>query len=245
MASSGALVVGHSAAERAMQYNPWHSWLLARSFLYLPHFYYFLSLTGSSRRGGAGSAPPPMPAAPPATSEKVRLWIQALSPILQAAALLIGVRYAAKNFRIGAQKHQAEWYANFRDMHCDFWQDPRMAIVRKWIANPNAYRDELVPVLERRAISPDLVSAVEYDALETVDRFCALLSRILEHNPEALSADHVWMIESTFDIYWINTVMADRPGLHTYMKAHWPRLMQQIEQQRAARAKRPVKPVAA
>jgi hypothetical protein len=89
--------------------------------------------------------------------------------------------------------------------------------------------------LQKRAASPDQVSADEYDTLETVDHFFALLETTLAHNPESLSAVHLWMIESTFDIYWMNTVMADRPDLGAYMVAHWPRLTKLIEDQRARR----------
>jgi hypothetical protein len=187
-----------------------------------------------SALGQSKSAAPATP-----VSDEARLWFQACSPLLQVLALFIGVKYTAKTFNIGSRKYQAEWYANFRGLHRDFWKDEHMAKVRKWIANPAAYRNELLPILQRRAVSPEQVTAEEYDSLETVDRFCALLETTFAHNPEALSDDHQWMIESTFDVYWMNTVMADRPDLKAYMEAHWPRLMMHIEEQRARRAARP------
>lgn len=148
------------------------------------------------------AAPAPQPAAIPA-HEQARLWLQACSPLLQILVLLAGLKYTARSFQIGSQKHQAEWYANFRSLHRDFWKDEQMAKARKWIANPTAYRSELLPVLQKRAVSPGEVTPQEYDVLETVDRFCAMLETTVAHNAEVLSADHQWMIDTAFGSYWV------------------------------------------
>jgi hypothetical protein len=173
------------------------------------------------------------------TSEQVRLWVQAASPLAGGIALLIGLAYAARGYRIDSRKHQAEWYANFRSMYHDFWNDPGMARVRKWIANPESYKTELFPVLQKRAVSRDQVSASDYDVLELVDRFGALLARFIDQNLEELSADKRWLVERAFDDYWLNTIFTERPDLQTYLESHWPRVMQKVSAQRAERLKRP------
>jgi hypothetical protein len=188
----------------------------------------------SQQKAPPASQPTPLPA-----NEQARLWLQACSPLLQVLVLLAGLKYTARNFQIGSQKHQAEWYSNFRSLHRDFWKDDQMAKARKWIANPTAYRNELLPVLQKRAVSPEGVTPAEYDLLETIDRFCATLETAVAHNAEVLSVDHQWMIETTFGSYWVSTVLSERLELKLYMMAHWPRLMRLIDEQNARRVNRP------
>ena len=114
-----------------------------------------------------------------------------------------------------------------------------MAAMRRWIANPQSYDGELRDILAKRNKSADLISPEEYQKIEIVDRFAALLVRLIDHNPEQLEEDRRWLVEQSFDRYWIHTIYSTRPELKTYLRDHWERVMREIEKYREARNSRP------
>src|SRR6185295_2325507 len=63
--------------------------------------------------------------------ERIRLWIQALSPFLGAITVLFGLVYAARSHRMETHRHEAEWYEQFRGLYDGFWNSEEMARMRK------------------------------------------------------------------------------------------------------------------
>jgi murein DD-endopeptidase MepM/ murein hydrolase activator NlpD len=130
-----------------------------------------------------------------------------------------------------------EWNRDFREIHADFWQSDTLGQVRGWIANENLYTRELEPVLELRKFGA--VSSKDYEFLEKLDRFCALLARVLYLQGRTMTDEQsrLWRMMN-YD-YWF-VACAKRPLVAEYMDNYWLKLHRHGELARNAGLKEPL-----
>ena len=97
-----------------------------------------------------------------------------------------------------------------------------MAEVRKWISNDEAFR-EIEPILSARAAGQ--VPAKDYNVLEQIDRFCALLARVATLSRKPMNEEQLMLWHKSYYSYWL-TKAAERQVLKHYVQTHWEDLLE-------------------
>lgn len=94
-----------------------------------------------------------------------------------------------------------------------------MSQVRSWLACEAAY-EEIRCTLEKR-VGGDKVNAQEYQVLESIDRFCALLMQMLMMIPKSKEQEHLY--RQFIDRFWLQRIR-EKPPLLVYARQLWPQL---------------------
>lgn len=119
-----------------------------------------------------------------------------------------------------------------------FWETPELRKFREWVVVDTSYRKELVSALTSRREGTAELSALDYQQLEVIDRFCELLTRcaLLERpgvfrwllqkvtRPLGRSSYGSPMLEFLFS-YWIGRIQDERPLLAAYINENWHDLL--------------------
>ena len=115
-----------------------------------------------------------------------RLGLQeaTLATICSAAALATSAGVASFALHHSRWNSQEPWTITFRTLHQEFSNDPEMAKVRAWICNYESY-SRVRPAFEKRLVGQ--VPYEDYAYLETFDRFCALMQRVVTANFQPMS----------------------------------------------------------
>lgn len=151
-----------------------------------------------------------------------RLGLQeaTLATICSAAALATSAGVASFALHHSRRNSQEPWTITFRTLHQEFWNDPEMAKVRAWICNDEAY-SRVRPAFEKRLVGQ--VSYEDYAYLETFDRFCALMQRVITANFQPMSkAQHSTWSKLGY-CYWLFQLKG-RTALRAYVVRQFPEL---------------------
>lgn len=129
----------------------------------------------------------------------------AMATICSAAALsLSAIAVPVVAFLLNRRSMQEPWLVTFRELHKEFWNDGEMARVRSWLCCDEAYHNELQPVLMKRLSGQ--VSAVEYATLEALDRFCALMLRVVHMQTATMSSQQKHIFKMLNYSWWLHRV---------------------------------------
>ncbi len=153
-----------------------------------------------------------------------------LAPLITLVTGSVAAIIAALVYRLNSTQRQDTWLRGLWEFHRGFWQDEKMASVRAWIANNDAYNSEARDVLAKRmrmgsyANGSAELTKEEYKVLETIDRFAALMVSY-QGISKANRGIHEEVRQRVFD-YWIHEVTQQRrPEFHAYIVKYFPELV--------------------
>jgi hypothetical protein len=129
-----------------------------------------------------------------------------------------------KAIDIEKERQFAEWTKEFATLYEEFWKNPDIKQVRKWLVHEEEYRT-LETVLEHRLSTPEnCLSSEEYDMLEKVDQFCALMARIslFDQRDQTPAQSNAW--EAVHYRDWLKLAQR-REQLRKYIDKYWPSLL--------------------
>lgn len=141
---------------------------------------------------------------------------------LTAGAVVTYLNYkiTIRHYQLLARNDENGWYKEFRELYSEFWDSLDMAQVRAWIACDESY-NAIRTVLTQRLSGN--VSASDYSVLEKIDKFCALMTCIIDMDarPENDKQKELW--QSLYYKYWIFK-MKERAELSSYVMKYWPNI---------------------
>lgn len=152
-----------------------------------------------------------------------------LIPICTSAAIATSAIVALIALHNSRLNSEAPWLINLREFHRDFWNDEKIAQTRMWIRCDIAYRVELKPILDKRFISPSKISIEEYKVLETLDRFCAIMLRVVNADKQPMTRIYRESWENFGYNWWLDE-MRKRDEIHIYIKLFWKPLEEKIKE---------------
>lgn len=156
--------------------------------------------------------------------EQVAITAVCNAPI--AAASVVVAFFA---LQLNARNTQEPWLVAFRELHKDFWSDADMARTRTWLCCTDAYERELRPVLVKKLSSvPDSVLASDYSLLEVLDKFCALMVRVVYIQESVMSTKQEMIFKRLGYHWWIHQACR-RPEVSAYIQKNWENLSDYIE----------------
>ena len=147
-----------------------------------------------------------------------------LGPIIGGLSLLVAALVAWRTFVV-VQKRTADitWIDSFHDLYSEFWKDEKIAKVRMWIVSDKEYA-KIVGVLEDRLRTENNVFGPdENEVLESIDQFCALLTKLQHFSSLEVSRRHVDPWKDVYAHFWIEKIK-ERKALVRYMDRFWRRL---------------------
>jgi hypothetical protein len=149
-----------------------------------------------------------------------------LATIFTATAISTSGIVAFRAFQLNSKITQEPWSVIFRELHNEFWNDPEIARVRKWLCSDEAYEKELLPVLQSRKCKP--VDSSSYEILESLDKYCALMVRVnslQSYKTYSMNAEQQYSYEVLGYDLWLHKTI-QRKEIHEYIKSHWKNLFQ-------------------
>lgn len=126
------------------------------------------------------------------------------------------------NQKIIENQDKSRFYDEFKDFHAEFWNTPTIAEVRRWIANSEAY-EKIKPTIAKRLKGE--VSSSEYETLEKIDQFCALMTRLSRIRLTAMDESQKTLWTQIYYENWLDKCF-ERKELAAYMNEHWKRLVE-------------------
>jgi hypothetical protein len=114
------------------------------------------------------------------------------------------------------------WIDSFRILYAEFWKDPRIARVRRWIVSDEEY-EMIKEVLIRRLDMPkenNKLSADENKILEDIDYFFALIGRIEFTRRTSKGKAQKLLWDATYGSFWIDKIKGKKE-LRDYAKRYW------------------------
>ncbi len=134
----------------------------------------------------------------------IGLQQSAVATICSATALAISAIIAFLAFQLNRQNSQEPWVVTFRELHKEFWNDEDYAKVRAWLCCDEAYKKELEPVLAKRLSGQ--VSIEEYLVIEKLDKFFALMLRVVYMHSEGMNLEQQTLFKSLNYYWWLHKV---------------------------------------
>ena len=134
-------------------------------------------------------------------------------------SLSLSAFVAFYGYRIQRRDKDNAWVQAFRDLYSKFWSDDHMTRVRAWLACDASYK-EIEPILVKR-LALGKIEVNEYEILESIDRFCALMMQMLQMIPR--STDQERLYRQLIDRYWLQKLRARQP-FRGYVTTYWPLL---------------------
>jgi hypothetical protein len=103
-----------------------------------------------------------------------------IGPLLSGIGLIVTATAAWTTYIFYYRKTtDANWLDTFRKLYEEFWKSDEMARMRKYLASDDEYANLEAILIERVADTRNKLNSEQNDKLELVDRFCALMIRIL------------------------------------------------------------------
>lgn len=142
-----------------------------------------------------------------------------LGPIVtagSAAALFVSAIIALHSLK----NVEEPWVKTSREFHHEFWNDEGLAKARKWLCCNNAYKNELLPILEKRLKSDDLITAKEYETLEALDKFFSFMVRVATVDTYTFRNKKFETWEEIGFMYWFN-IIENHQEICCYVSRFW------------------------
>lgn len=112
------------------------------------------------------------------------------------------------------------WVKTSREFHHEFWNDKGLARARKWLCCNNAYKEELLPILEKRLASDDSISSKEYEKLEALDKFFSFMIRVATVDTYTFRNKKFETWEEIGFMYWFN-IIENHQEVCCYISRFW------------------------
>jgi hypothetical protein len=152
-----------------------------------------------------------------------------IGPFLSGIALLLGAAAAWATFILFHRRTLREqWVDNFRQIYAEFWKDPEISEVRRWIASDKEYEALARVLRERLEHSSNRLDKEANQKLELLDKFMALLFRVASFNKDKMDKDQRALWSQMFETFWLKRTHT-RPELTEYMRKYWPHLHSQTK----------------
>jgi len=162
-------------------------------------------------------------------SDRIGFPTAAVASTFSAAAIAgsaVVTLFAFQHSRKTTEKTTEEsWLVTYRELHKEFWGNPAMAKVRSWLCCDEAYHNELKPILIMRIGGQ--VTQTEYESLESLDQFCALMLRIVHMEDFAVSKQQKQAYEKLGYYQWA-FITKHRDEVTKYIEIHWEPLFPHI-----------------
>lgn len=150
---------------------------------------------------------------------------ETLKELSQPVIGLAGVVVAVLLFRLNSAVRRDNWARTLREFHHAFWNDESIRQVREWIALDASYADVRDAFAKRN--KGESVTATEYEKLEKVDKFAALLLAYKQVSPTDWW--HKKASRRLFDEYWLRQLTrAKRPELREYFERYYEELVSDL-----------------
>ena len=143
---------------------------------------------------------------------------------------LVGVIGFVLGHFTNLRKEQSEWRKDFRELYQQFWDSTEMGEVRAWLACDEGYKI-IEPVLQRRLNGNTTLE--DYAILEKLNRFSALLIRIINMNNLPASKEERVLWKELYFSFWLKKIH-NRALLNAYMMECWPPLFEFEKSQNAS-----------
>jgi hypothetical protein len=144
------------------------------------------------------------------------------SELFQLVVGVAGVLIPLLLYKLNLTIRRDNWAKVLREFHYSFWNDDDMKKVRMWIALDSAYED-VQPIFKKRKNNEPLTED-EYDVLEKMDRFAALL--LAYKNVAPNNRWHRRASKRLFDEYWLTRItQEDRSAMYAYMQCFYEELI--------------------
>jgi hypothetical protein len=158
-------------------------------------------------------------------------WIDILgklAPFIGAVALLSGTGVAWWTlFLVHRRTIDKAWVDGFSVLYRDFWKDPEMKEVRRWVVSETEY-PKLETVLRRRFgnqppefNAPNTLDLAENEMLEKVDRFCSFMRQFDLFYRLPASRFHRTPWKALYSRTWLIRLQ-QREALRDYVRVFWP-----------------------
>ncbi len=119
------------------------------------------------------------------------------------------------------------WLDTFRKLYEEYWKSDEMARMRKYLASEDEYAKLEAILIKRLADATNKLDTHENDILELVDRFCALMIRILSFGEVSTKPRQKSLYNPLFN-YWIVTIKKRRQ-LMLYLENCWEPLHARLQ----------------
>lgn len=151
-----------------------------------------------------------------------------VGPYLSGIGLLIGAAAAWTTYAFYHRRTiEDNWVSTFRALYAEFWNDKKMGVVRKYLSSEEEYGKLDVILTKRLAVAENLLSSEENDILEILDRFCAMMVRILYFGRRKMRPHQAKLYDAVFG-YWKESIKK-RKNVKAYIKKYWTSLDSLIE----------------
>lgn len=157
--------------------------------------------------------------------ELIGVPLNFLPQIFTASAIFTGVLVAYRGFELSSKAHQDPWFVSFRDLHKEFWDDDKLKCVRIWICSDQEYMNVLLPVLEAR--KNGTVDANQYEHLESIDRYCALMIRVCLLRDANMTEEQIKTFQTLGYDAWLQKTK-ERVEIYRYIEKHWKHLAERM-----------------
>jgi hypothetical protein len=151
-----------------------------------------------------------------------------IGPYLSAFGILLGAAAAWTTYWFFHRRTSAAtWLDTFRKLYKEFWKSDEMAKMRKYLASEEEYAKLEAILTKRLASQLNTVSSEDNDVLDLVDRFCALMIRILSFGEVSTAPRQRALYQPVFN-YWVTTILG-RKQLMAYIERYWSPLLTRLE----------------
>lgn len=149
---------------------------------------------------------------------------QLLSGIGLITGAIIGI-YTAVIYN--ARQRDDAWLDRFRGLYEEFWKNPEMEEVRRWIVNENDYKNLDQLLRKRNETRECVVSIDDHKKLEKIDKFCSLMVRARTFGELEMRPRQRLLWSKLLYGFW-HEKMKNRESLRTYIRIHWPELDESV-----------------
>lgn len=144
-------------------------------------------------------------------------WIAIATMVIAIATITAAILAVINNKRLFILRTKNEWLRTYKEHYRDFWSDDDLKKVRLWIVNNEAYKKNLLPVLQKRLNENVELSEEDYLKIDVIDKFINMVMLIRQINPKLSNDDEVW--EELMLSYWQASPMrSKRLELQNYIK---------------------------
>jgi hypothetical protein len=121
---------------------------------------------------------------------------------------------------ITLQQRRKQWIDDFRALYAEFWRDPDVSTVRRWIVSNKEYEGLRDILVRRNTTTENNLDAKDNAELDKVDKFCSIMIRVGTFEKRRMPKDYRLLLEKMFAEFWMNKV-GPRDELKFYIKQHW------------------------
>lgn len=147
-----------------------------------------------------------------------------VAPLISSIALIVGAIGAwATLIFVQRRTLEMQWVEAFRHIYSEFWKDESIANARRRIDNDHEFAP-LQKTISRLLSDGNVdMDSKDYELLEDLDKFCALLLRAAFFNKRRMTSVQRELWTAMFESYWVNRLY-ERPELKIYVERYWPSL---------------------